>query len=183
MRPPVAPALTTEVPRRRPWVGIVTSILIHGTLISLVLWHEARPTFLLRPQGDSVELARQGARQVGMIFLPPPAPSKDDGRSRVKLPVQLPKVEDPPPPPPVVSADQTPPKGDAGAHPPRTMSRPMAVRARRSLSRRGSRPPTPSPNPLGATIPASPSAEGAPAPRSPPPNPPPPGNSHRAYRP
>lgn len=115
MRPPVAPALTTEVPRRRPWVGIVTSILIHGTLISLVLWHEARPTFLLRPQADSVEIARQRARQVGMIFLPPPAPSKDDGRSRVKLPVQLPKVEDPPPPPPVVSADQTPPKGDAGA--------------------------------------------------------------------
>ena len=115
MRPPVAPALTTEVPRRRPWVGIVTSILTHGTLISLVLWHEARPTFLLRPQADSVEIARQRARQVGMIFLPPPAPSKDDGRSRVKLPVQLPKVEDPPPPPPVVSADQTPPKGDAGA--------------------------------------------------------------------
>ena len=115
MRPPVPPALITEAPRRRPWVGIVTSILIHGTLISLVLWHEARPTFLLRPQADSVEIAARRARAVGMIFLPPPAPSKDDGRSRVKQPAALPKVEEPPPPPPVETADRTPPKGDDGA--------------------------------------------------------------------
>lgn len=94
---------------------MVTSILIHGTLLSLVLWHEARPAFLLRPQADSVEIATRRARQVGMVFLPPPAPSKDDGRSRVKQPAQLPKLEDPPPPPPVETTDRTAPKGDDGA--------------------------------------------------------------------
>lgn len=114
MRPPVPPALTTAAPIRRPWVGIVTSILIHGTLITLVLWHEARPAFLLRRQADSVEIAASRARQVGMIFLPPPAPSKDDGHARVKQPPK-PKVEDPPPPPPVEVADRAAPKGDAGA--------------------------------------------------------------------
>jgi hypothetical protein len=115
MRPPVPPALTTEAPRRRPWVGVVTSVLIHGTLISLVLWHEARPAFLLRAQADSVEVAASRARQVGMIFLPPPAPSKDDGRARVKQPPDKPKVEEPPPPAPVQQEARTPPKGDDGA--------------------------------------------------------------------
>src|SRR5437868_15382037 len=114
MRPPVPPALTTEAPRRRPWVGIVTSILIHGTLISLVLWHEARPTFLLRPQADSVEVAARRAKQVGMIFLPPPAPSKDDGRARVKQPPDKPKVEEPPPPPPGPPKGPPPPQGGRG---------------------------------------------------------------------
>src|SRR5258705_496747 len=90
MRPPVPPALTTEAPRRRPWVGVVTSILVHGTLISLVLWHEARPAFLLRPHADSVEIAARRPRRLALCSPPPAAPPlaapAERGRPHAPLP-------------------------------------------------------------------------------------------------
>lgn len=91
---------------------MVTSVLIHGTLLTLVLYKEARPEFLLRPQADSVEIAARRARQVGMIYLPPPAPSEADGRSRIRRPEARPAPESPPPPPGV--AERSAPKGDEG---------------------------------------------------------------------
>jgi hypothetical protein len=114
MRPPAPPELIPDIPRRRPWLGVVSSVLIHGTLLTLVLWKEARPDFLLRPQADSVEIAARQARAVGMIFIPPPAPSNVDGRSRVRRPDPAP-VEEPTPPPPTPAPDQVPTKGDQGA--------------------------------------------------------------------
>lgn len=116
MRPPAPPVLNSTAVRRSPWIGVVTSILIHGTIITAVLWKEARPDFLLRAQADSVELAARQARAINMVYLPPPAPSEVDGRSRVKPPANVPKVLEPPPPPPEqVAPQQDPPKGDEGA--------------------------------------------------------------------
>lgn len=117
MRPPEVPILlASEVPRRRPlWVSVGTSVLLHGSLLALVLWTEARPDFALRPQADSVELASRRSRQVGMIFLPPPKPSEVDGRSRVVRPPAPPEVQPPAPEPAQVAPDRTPPKGDEGA--------------------------------------------------------------------
>lgn len=115
MRPPEAPLLVHEVPRRRPlWVSVGTSVLLHGSLVALVLWTEARPAFTLSPQADSVELAARRSRAVGMIFLPPPAPSEVDGRSRIRRPPAAAPVERPVPPPPEVAPDRAPPEGDEG---------------------------------------------------------------------
>lgn len=114
MRPPLVPTLETVVPPRNPWLGALTSMCIHGSLLVLVLWAERKPDFNLRPQADSVELAARQARQVGMIFIPPPAPSERDGRSRVPRPAPAPVAETPPPPSPLPS-EQSPPKGDEGA--------------------------------------------------------------------
>ena len=116
MRPPQPPQLAIAPATRRPWLGILTSVLIHGTLLTIVLWNEARPDFSLRPQADSVELAHRRARAVGMIYLPPPAPSKIDGRSRIPRPKPDPTPA--PPPPPEPSADRPPPKGDEGVRSP-----------------------------------------------------------------
>lgn len=116
MRPPEAPHLLPPTsPIRRPWIGILASVLIHGTLLTTIIWSEARPDFTLRPQADSVEIAARRARAVSMVFLPPPAPSKLDGRSRIpkKDPVPAPV---PPPPPPEQEAPRPPTKGDEGAH-------------------------------------------------------------------
>jgi hypothetical protein len=116
MRAPEAPILTHEDPRRRPWwVSVGTSVLLHGSLVTLVLWTEARPDFLLRAQPDSVELAGRRASAVQMIFLPPPKPSDVDGRSRIKRPAAPPAVEPPAPEPAEVAPERAPPKGDEGA--------------------------------------------------------------------
>ena len=114
MRPPAPPELLSTAPRRRPWLGVITSVLIHGTLLSVVLWQGARPAFLLRPQADSVELAVRRARAVGMVYLPPPAPSTVDGRSRVRRPEPPTPVETPTATPPEQVAAQPAPKGDEG---------------------------------------------------------------------
>lgn len=116
MRPPAPPVLNATDVRRNPWIGIVTSVLIHSTIVTMVLWKEARPDFLLRATADSVELAARQAMAVNMMYLPPPAPSEVDGRSRVKPPANVPKVpETPPPQPETVAPEPTPTKGDEGA--------------------------------------------------------------------
>lgn len=115
MRPPALTELIPTAPYRRPWLGVLSSVLIHGTLLTLVLWNGSRPAFLLRPQADSVELAARRARTVGMVYLPPPAASTVDGRSRVRRPDALVQVEAPTPPPPDRMAEQVVPKGDEGA--------------------------------------------------------------------
>ncbi|HET7041909.1 MAG TPA: hypothetical protein VFI13_07810, partial [Gemmatimonadales bacterium] len=112
MRPPQPPQLIAPAAPRRPWVGVVSSVIIHGTLLAIVLWSEARPDFSLHPQADSVEIAARRARAVSMVFLPPPAPSKIDGRSRIPKPKPDPA---PTPPPPVQPAEKPPAKGDEGA--------------------------------------------------------------------
>lgn len=113
MRPPQPPTLAIAPAVRRPWLGVITSVLIHGSLLTLVLWTESHPAFSLHPQADSVEIARRQARAVGMIFLPPPAPSRIDGHARTPRPKPTP---DPvPPPPPEETADRPPAKGDDGA--------------------------------------------------------------------
>lgn len=116
MRAPEAPILTHDEPRRRPWwVSVGGSVLLHGSLVTLVLWTEARPDFNLRAQPDSVELAHRRASAVQMVYLPPPKPSEVDGRSRVVRPPAPPAVEPPAPEPKKVDEDKTPPKGDEGA--------------------------------------------------------------------
>ena len=117
MRPPEVPILLDhDVPRRRPlWVSVGTSVLLHGSLLGIVLWTEARPDFALRPQADSVELASRRSRQVGMIFLPPPTPSEVDGRSRIVRPPAPAAVHPPVPEPAIEAPQRTPPKGDEGA--------------------------------------------------------------------
>jgi len=94
----------------------VTSIIIHSSIVTMVLWKEAHPDFRLRAQADSVELAARQAMAVNMVYIPPPAPSELDGRSRVKPPPELPKTLVPPPPPPEkVAPEKDPAKGDEGA--------------------------------------------------------------------
>src|SRR6478609_4917547 len=116
MRPPEPPALTATTVRRSPWIGVVTSLLIHTTIVTMVIWKEARPDFRLRAQADSVELAARQARAVNMMYIPPPAPSEVDGRSRTKPPPDLPKTLVPPPPQPEkVAPEKDPAKGDEGA--------------------------------------------------------------------
>ena len=114
MRPPQPPQIAIPSATRRPWLGVVTSVLIHGTLLTAVLWTESHPDFSLRPQADSVELAERQARAVRMVFLPPPAPSPIDGRAHTPRPKPKPDPV-PPPPPPEQTADRTPAKGDDGA--------------------------------------------------------------------
>lgn len=116
MRPPQPPLIAIPTAKRRPWLGVIASVLIHGTIISIVLWSEARPDFFLRPQADSVELAERRARAISMVYLPPPAPSTVDGRARTPRPHPIPSPVTPPPP--EKQADQTPPKGDEGARSP-----------------------------------------------------------------
>ena len=113
MRPPQPPQLAITPATRRPWLGIITSVLIHGTLLTMVLWTEARPNFSLRPQGDSLELEARRAKAVGMVYLPPPAPSLVDGRART--PRKKPDPAPVPPPPPEDPAPRPPAKGDDGA--------------------------------------------------------------------
>lgn len=115
MRPPAPPVLTATTVRRSPWIGVLTSILIHSSIVTLVIWKEARPDFQLRAQADSVELASRRAKQVQMLYLPP-APSEVDGRARVRPPADVPKVVEPPPPPPeTVAPEPEPVRGDEGA--------------------------------------------------------------------
>src|SRR6478609_10294799 len=112
MRPPAPPALTATTTPRSPWIGIVTSIIIHSTIVTVVLWKEAHPEFRLRAQADSVELAARQAMAVNMVYITPPAPSDVDGRSRVKPLPELPKTLVPPPPPPEkVAPEKDPAKG------------------------------------------------------------------------
>lgn len=115
MRPAQAPTLLPAAPVRRSWIGILTSVLIHGTVVGVVLWSEAKPDFHLFPQADSVELAARRSRAVGMVYIPPPAPSRVDGRSRIPKPE--PKKEEiaPTPPPPPQVAEQPTPKGNEGS--------------------------------------------------------------------
>ena len=113
MRPAQPPQLAPLPATRRPWIGVVSSVLIHGTLLTLVLWSEAHPNFSLRPQADSVELAARRARAVSMVYLPPPAPSPIDGRSRI--PKKKPDPAPAPPPPPAPPEERPPAKGDEGA--------------------------------------------------------------------
>lgn len=116
MRAPEAPILTHDEPRRRPWwVSVGGSVLLHGSLLTLVLWTEARPEFLLRPQPDSVELAHRRAHAVQMVYLPPPQPSEVDGRSRLRRPPAPAAAEPPAPEPSVDTPDRAPPEGDEGA--------------------------------------------------------------------
>ena len=114
MRPPAAPSLTATTTRRSPWIGVVSSVLIHGSIVTAILWSEAGPDFFLKAQADSVEVAAQLAKQVGMIYIPPPAPSNVDGRNRTP-----PKRPDPPvvetPPEPEVEAPAPVSRGDEGS--------------------------------------------------------------------
>lgn len=112
MRPPEVPQFTPKTTTRPAWIGVVISVLIHGTILSAVIWGEAHPAFALHPQADSVEIAARHARAVSMVFLPPPAPSRLDGRAHQKRPKPDPV---PTPPPPEQVAERPPAKGDEGA--------------------------------------------------------------------
>lgn len=113
MRPPVAPEFQPRPAPRRAWIGVVGSILLHASLLSVLVWRTARPAFLLVPQPDSVELASSQRKAVTMVFIPPPRPSTDDGRSRVATPPERRRAERPSPPP-TTEAPRPTPKGDEG---------------------------------------------------------------------
>jgi len=116
MRPATPPTLSDVTAiRRNPWIGVLTSALVHGSIVTAVIWHEARPDFSLRAQADSVELAARQAQQVQMLYLPPPAPSEVDGRSRTPPKAAAPKVIETPPPPPETEAEREVTKGEEGA--------------------------------------------------------------------
>ena len=114
MRPPAPPTLATTAIRRNPWIGVLTSVLIHGSIVTAIVWSEAGPDFFLKPSADSVAVAMQQAKEVGMVYLPPPAPSNVDGRNRTP-----PRRPDPPvvetPPEPEVEAPAPVTRGDEGA--------------------------------------------------------------------
>jgi hypothetical protein len=93
------PVLSAPTPRPT-WLSGLTSLLIHGAIVGVVVWAEAHPELNLRARPDSLALAEQQARAVRMVYLPPPAPSRVDGRAPLprrepEPPVEEPVVEEP----------------------------------------------------------------------------------------
>jgi hypothetical protein len=111
------PVLPPPTPRPL-WLSGLTSVLIHGAILSVVVWAEARPELNLRARPDSLELAEQQRRAVRMVYLPPPAPSRVDGRA------PTPRREPEPVVPPVEEVvEETPPP----VEPPPTTEEPLAA--------------------------------------------------------
>jgi hypothetical protein len=88
------PVLSAPAPRPT-WLSGLTSVLIHGAILSVVVWAEARPELNLRARPDSLELAEQRSRMVRMVYIPPPAPSRVDGRALAPRSEPEPPVEEP----------------------------------------------------------------------------------------
>jgi hypothetical protein len=113
------PVIHSPAPRPT-WVSGLTSVLIHGAILSVVVWAEAHPELSLRARPDSLELAEQQRRTVRMVYIPPPAPSRVDGqapqpRREPEPPIEEPEEE-------VVEEETAPP-----VEPPPTTEEPLAA--------------------------------------------------------
>ena len=93
--------------RQRPWISLGLSAALHAAILTLAVYLTREP---VQPPADHSPQPAEPAREVQMVYLPPP--------TAVKPPAPAPEPPPPPPPPQQQPPPQPPPQPQRSAPPP-----------------------------------------------------------------